>query len=216
MHLWEGIWTWRLSWPHGARALWMWDKKAICYKHPFPFHLLQWFWWDEAEIVVFIPGDSGQGMTYSGIAGISITDLNLNKEYPLAEVYSPSRCLPLSPDLLQSVGEEVSQTVQVSYQFHSTLARRRFTKHSWKYILCHRWDYFMSFRSIGVCMYYTFSLHHPFERTSANLNRLPASCMASMSNVLSLTVCLAGLTYSGAIKHQQDFLAHVMVTINVM
>ncbi|BBN09669.1 hypothetical protein MPTK1_4g21700 [Marchantia polymorpha subsp. ruderalis] len=26
----------------------------------------------------------------------------------------------------------------------------------------------------------------------------------------------SGLTYSGAIKHQQDFLAHVMVTINVM
>ncbi|OAE29149.1 hypothetical protein AXG93_1862s1060 [Marchantia polymorpha subsp. ruderalis] len=64
--------------------------------------------------------DSGQGMTYSGIAGISITDLNLNKEYPLAEVYSPSRCLPLSPDLLQSVGEEVSQTVQTEPRHRKT------------------------------------------------------------------------------------------------
>lgn len=59
-------------------------------------------------------GDSGQGMTGSTIGGILIKDMILGVENPWAEVYAPSRCLPLSKSTMCSLISQTAHTVQVS------------------------------------------------------------------------------------------------------
>ncbi|KAL3688749.1 hypothetical protein R1sor_015058 [Riccia sorocarpa] len=65
------------------------------------------------EEVYIVTGDSGQGMTYSAIAGMLITDLILRKANSWAKVFNPSRKFPITDkEVASSFGEEVVHTVQ--------------------------------------------------------------------------------------------------------
>ncbi len=78
---------------------WLWSTGFLAHQSPYTLQCA---------------GDSGQGMTGSTIGGILIKDMILGVENPWAEVYAPSRCLPLSKSTMCSLISQTAHTVQVS------------------------------------------------------------------------------------------------------
>ncbi|KAL3676803.1 hypothetical protein R1sor_026751 [Riccia sorocarpa] len=81
------------------------------------------------EEVYIVTGDSGQGMTYSAIVGMLITDLILKKVNPWEKVFNPSRKFPITDkEVASSFGEEVVHTVQDNERLEGITILVRFLK----------------------------------------------------------------------------------------
>ncbi|CAK9217581.1 unnamed protein product [Sphagnum troendelagicum] len=101
----------RARWPSAGEALYKWTGQVFE-----PVDMLHIIGHDPLKPgehdQYIVTGDSGQGMTGSTIGGILIKDMILGVENPWAEVYAPSRCLPLSKSTMYSLISQTAHTVQ--------------------------------------------------------------------------------------------------------